>query len=69
MAMETPVARKIVGYVLLAIGAFWLFLAGVFMFWSGRWEWDPLAVAFAFWFVVAALPFLIAGWLMLLWKH
>jgi hypothetical protein len=67
--MEPLGARKIVGYVLLAIGASWLFLAGVFMFWSGRWEWDPLAVAFAFWFVVAALPFLIAGFVMLRWKH
>jgi hypothetical protein len=67
--MAPPATRTIVGYTLLAIGACWLFPAGVFMFWSGRWEWDPLAVAFAFWFVVAALPFLIAGFVLLRWKH
>jgi hypothetical protein len=65
--METLTTRRIVASVLLAIGAFWLFLAFVF-FSNDGWSWHSLGAAFSFWFVVAAIPFLLAGWALLRYK-
>jgi hypothetical protein len=59
--MEPVTARRIVGSMLLAIGAFWLVLAFLF-FWNEGFDLDSLGSAFAFWFIVAAIPFLLAGW-------
>ena len=65
--METLTARRIVASVLLAIGASWLCLAFVF-FWNDGWDWDSLGAAFSFWFIVAAVPFLLAGGALLRYK-
>jgi hypothetical protein len=56
---------RIAGYLCFVIGAFWLFLAAWFIWAGGVWEWDPLGFAFAFWFTVFAIPFLILGWIVL----
>jgi hypothetical protein len=60
------VIRRIFAYGAFAVGAFWLFLAG-WTIWAGGvvWEWNDLGLAFVFWYVVFAIPFLIGGWWLL----
>lgn len=53
---------RIVAFLFLAFSAFWVLLAGWFVWAGGPWEWDSLGFAFSFWFIVAAFPLLIAGW-------
>lgn len=53
-------------YGFLLFGAFWALLAVYFLVVDvadGKpGEWDPLGMAFVFWFSVLAMPPLIAGW-------
>jgi hypothetical protein len=69
----TPVSLKherrvrVLASAYLAFGAFWALLAAVF-FLPGGFD-DSLGLAFVFWFTVAALPLLTAGWGLLRWKR
>lgn len=53
---------RLLAFGFLTFGAFWVFLAIWFLWAGGIWEWDTLAFAFIFWFTLAAIPLLIAGW-------
>lgn len=52
---------------MLGIGYLWLLLAFVAGLWPGlsRGEWDPLGAAYAVWFLLFSMPFLLAGWYVL----
>jgi hypothetical protein len=53
---------RVVAWLFLGFGGFWISLAVWFLSAGGVWEWDPLAFAFIFWFVLAAIPLLLVGW-------
>ena len=53
---------RVLAFLFLVFGAFWALLALWFLSAGGVWNWDPMEFAFVFWFTLAAIPLLIAGW-------